>query len=99
MAGYDVLEAKDGEDALRVFMDNKQKVQLALLDVRMPQKNGMEVYEAIRLQKPSIKCLFISGYTGDVIDSHGISEVGGNFVSKSATPDDILKKIREVLDG
>jgi PAS domain S-box-containing protein len=98
MAGYVVLESKDGKDALRVFRENEQKVQLALLDVRMPQKNGMEVCEAIRRRNPSAKCLFISGYTGNIIDSHGINEVGGNFISKSATPDDILKKIREVLD-
>jgi PAS domain S-box-containing protein len=97
MVGYTVLEARDGEEAIRVFMENKDKVQLVFLDVRMPKKHGGAVYEEIKRIQPQTKFLFISGYTANIMDSLGASE-GANFISKAASPDEILRKIREVLD-
>lgn len=98
MTGYHVLVAGDGEDAISVFRENKDRIQLVLVDVRMPKKNGRAVYEAIKRSDPRMKILFISGYTADIIDSHGILEEGLNFISKTALPEEILTKIREILD-
>jgi two-component system cell cycle sensor histidine kinase/response regulator CckA len=98
MTGYTVVEAADGEEAVRVFNENSDMIDLLLLDVRMPRKNGRETYEAIKKIRSGSKALFISGYTADVIDSQGIREEGFNFISKAASPDEILDKIREVLD-
>ncbi|MBS1233378.1 MAG: histidine kinase [Nitrospirae bacterium] len=98
ITGYTVLEAKDGEEAIRMFMANKDRVQLVFVDVRMPKKNGRVVYEEIKVKHPQTKFLFISGYTADIMDSLGVSEGGINFISKAALPDEILRKIREVLD-
>ena len=98
MIGYTVLEARDGEEAIKVFMENKDRIQLVFLDVRMPKKNGRVVYEEIRKIHPQTKFLFVSGYTADIIDSLGVSEGGINFISKAASPDAILRRIREVLD-
>jgi signal transduction histidine kinase/ActR/RegA family two-component response regulator len=97
--GYQVLEARDGEEAVRTFLQNSDKVDLVLLDVRMPKKNGREACEEMKREKPSSKFLFISGYTADIIDSHGISQEGLNFVSKASLPDEILGKIRQILDN
>ncbi|MFZ2198583.1 MAG: PAS domain S-box protein, partial [Thermodesulfovibrionales bacterium] len=96
--GYTVLETMDGEDAIRKFRENKDKIHLVLLDVRMPKKDGKEVYDEIRRIRPDMKSLFISGYTADVIDNDEFSELGLNFISKSSSPVEILGKIREVLD-
>jgi len=96
--GYTVLETMDGEDAIRKFRENKDRIHLALLDVRMPKKDGKEVYDEIRRIRPDMKSLFISGYTADVIDNDEFSELGLNFISKSSSPEEILGKIREVLD-
>jgi DNA-binding response OmpR family regulator len=96
--GYTVLEAMDGEDAVRKFRDSREKIHLVLLDVRMPKKDGKEVYDEIRRIRPAIKSLFISGYTADVLDKDKFSELGLNFISKSSTPEEILGKIREILD-
>ena len=96
--GYTVLVAIDGEDAIRIFRENKERIQLVLLDVRMPKKDGKEVYDEINKIRPNIKSLFISGYTADVIDSDEFSESGLNFISKSSRPEEILDKIRKVLD-
>lgn len=98
LSGYTVIEARDGEDAVRLFRDRKEGVDLVLLDVRMPQKNGREVYEETRKMNPGAKFLFMSGYTDEIINSQGILEEGFNFISKVALPDEILLKIREVLD-
>jgi CheY-like chemotaxis protein len=98
MTGYTVLEARDGEEAIRMFMENKDRVQLVFVDVRMPKKNGRVVYEEIKRRYPQTKFLFTSGYTADIMDSLGVSEEGINFISKAALPDEILRKIREVLD-
>ena len=98
MTGYTVLEARDGEEAVSVFMENKDRVQLVFLDVRMPKKDGRAVYEAIKIIGPQTKFLFISGYTEHIIDPLAISEESINFISKASLPHEILEKIREVLD-
>ena len=66
--------------------------------LRMPRKNGRETYAEVRKIRPDIHAIFISGYTAEVIDSQGIFEEGFDFISKAASPDEILDKIREVLD-
>ena len=98
MTGYTVVEAVDGEDAVKVFNENRDRINLLLLDVRMPRKNGREVYEEVRKTRKDINAIFISGYTADVIDSQGICAEGLDFISKAASPDEILEKMREVLD-
>ncbi len=96
--GYKVIEAFDGEDAIRKFMDNKDKIHILLFDVIMPKKNGKEAYEEIKKIRPDIKSIFISGYTADIIHEKGILDEGMNFISKPVSPKDILRKVREVLD-
>jgi CheY-like chemotaxis protein len=96
--GYNVVEAKDGEDALRVFNENKKNIQLLILDVVMPNKNGKEVYEEIKATNPAIKAIFISGYDSNLFFKKGILEEGFNFMQKPVLPDELLKKVREVLD-
>jgi len=81
-----------------VFNENRDMINLLLLDVRMPRKNGREAYQEVRRICHDINAIFISGYTADVIDSQGIREEGFDFISKSASPEEILDKIREVLD-
>ncbi len=98
LSGYTVIEAKDGEEAIRLFMGNRDGVNLVFLDVRMPRKDGSEVYEEIKKMRPKTAVLFMSGYTKDIIDSQKIIEQGLNFISKAASPEEMLTKIREVLD-
>jgi PAS domain S-box-containing protein len=97
-AGYTVLEAVDGEDAIKVFTENKDAVQLVLLDVIMPKKNGKEVHNWIKKISPGAKVLFMSGYSADTIFKKGVLEEGLNFLTKPATPPELLMKVREVID-
>ncbi len=98
-AGYTVIEAEDGEEALNSFMGSEDKVRLLLLDVIMPKKNGREVYEEIRGNHPAMKALFMSGYTANIIHKKGILEKELNFISKPVDPAEFLRMVRNILDA
>jgi PAS domain S-box-containing protein len=98
-AGYRVVSAVDGEDAVRKFMENRDQVQLLVLDVIMPKKNGTEAYEEIRAMKPEIKALYMSGYTADVFEKKNIPEQRLNLITKPVSPTELLKKVRTTLDA
>lgn len=96
--GYTVMEAADGEEAVKVFMDNRDKVDILVFDIIMPKMKGDEAYKEIVKIRPEIKVIFISGYTEEIIYSKGVLEKGLSVVSKPVSPHEILTKIREVLD-
>ncbi|MBI5075342.1 MAG: response regulator [Nitrospirae bacterium] len=98
-AGYTVIEAVDGEDALRKFIDNREKIGLVILDGIMPKKNGREVYDEIHRIGPDMKAIFMSGYAEEIFTHGGIPDKGVVFISKPVKPDDLLRKVREVLDS
>ena len=97
-SGYNVIEAEDGEEALKLFTEHRDKIQLLILDVVMPKKNGKEVYDEIRKVRPDIKAIFTSGYNADVVHKKGILQEGLNYILKPVLPQELLKKAREVLD-
>jgi signal transduction histidine kinase len=97
-AGYKVLEAVDGEDAIYKFMENKDEIHLLILDVVMPKKNGKEVSEIVWKVNPDIKIIFTSGYTADIIHRKGIVEEGSDLLLKPFSPYVLLEKIRNLLD-
>ena len=96
--GYKVIEAVDGDDAINRFMENKDRIDIVILDVIMPKKNGREAYNELKNIKPDIKTIFISGYTEDIIKNEDIVGNRFNFIAKPVSPTDLLRKIREVLD-
>ena len=96
--GYKIIEAENGEDAVRIFQKNRDAVTLILLDVIMPVKNGREAYAEMNGIKPGVRTIFMSGYTDDIISKKGILEEGFQLISKPINPDTLMRKIREVLD-
>ncbi len=97
--GYSVLEAGDGQEALELFRDNRDRISLVILDVIMPKLKGREVYDAIRAIDPAVRVLFCSGYPEDVLIKQGGFESGMNYLAKPYSPKELLMKIREVLDN
>jgi len=97
--GYRVIEACDGEDALDKFTRNRENIELLILDVIMPQKNGKETFLEIGALKPGTKAIFISGYTADIIEKNGLIERGLHLLSKPLLPNRLLAKVREVLEA
>ncbi len=97
-SGYKIIEAKNGEEAVKKFKENRGKVSLVILDVIMPVKDGKEAYEDMKATEPDIKAIFMSGYTDDTIWRKGILQEGFNFISKPVNPEILMRKIREVLN-
>jgi PAS domain S-box-containing protein len=96
--GYAPIEAVDGAEAVRLFIDNKEKINVVICDVVMPKMNGKEVYEEIKKVRPDIKVLFTSGYTRDVIIDKGVEDAAVDFITKPIKPGAFLNKVRDVLD-
>jgi CheY-like chemotaxis protein len=97
--GYSVIEARDGDDAVSKFEQSANNIDLVILDVVMPKKNGREVYEAIKMIKPEIKVFFMSGYTADILSDKGMHEEKLDYTPKPISPQEFLVKVRAVLDS
>lgn len=97
--GYTVIDAVDGEDALKKFREHEQEIQLLFMDILMPKKNGTEVYETIKQGHPDVKALFTSGYSADLMRAKGILVDDASFIAKPVSPRDLLKKVRNILDA
>lgn len=96
--GYTVIEAVDGEDAVRKFVEYKDVLQAVVLDVIMPKKNGAEVYREIKAIRPDVKVIFSSGYTEDILEREGILAEGAVLLLKPVMPKELVRKVREALD-
>jgi PAS domain S-box-containing protein len=96
--GYHVIEAANGEEAVQQYLQNGDSIQLLLLDIVMPKKNGKEVYDEIRQIKPDVRVIFLSGYPAEVISNTGLLESGSNLIMKPVHPQNLLRRIREELD-
>ncbi len=97
--GYSVIEAEDGDDALKKFAEAQDGVQLLILDVLMPGKGGREVADTLRQLSPEVKALFTSGYPLDLLVNKNILPDNVNFFVKPIAPRELLRKVREVLEG
>jgi PAS domain S-box-containing protein len=97
--GYKVLEAGNGKDALSIFSNNSAGIKLIITDMIMPKMQGNEVYEKAREIRPGIKCLFMSGYSNNIIQKRDVREKGVAFISKPFSPYDLLRKVRKILDS
>jgi len=97
--GYRVLEATRGEEALRVCEEHAKHIDLAVVDVVMPEMSGPEFGRRIQQTHAETRLLYISGYTDEAIVHHGIQESGAAFLQKPFLPDALARKVREVLDS
>lgn len=97
-AGFRVIEAVDGEDAIDKFVKNKDDITLLVFDFIMPRKNGKEAYDVIKKMKPDVKVLFLSGYGNDVISSTDIYKERLDYILKPVSPMEILEKAKALLE-
>jgi two-component system, cell cycle sensor histidine kinase and response regulator CckA len=97
--GFRVLVAQNGEEALQVEVRHSGRISLLLTDVVMPGMNGRVLAEKLLVRQPSMRVLYISGYTDSFIAGHGVLERGTVLLHKPFTEDALVRKVREVLDG
>jgi PAS domain S-box-containing protein len=98
--GYNVIEAMSAEGAERLASDRRDgaKIHLLLTDVIMPGVSGRELAKRVLARQPSVRVLYMSGYTYNVIAENGTLERGVAFLQKPFTPSALVEKVREVLD-
>jgi len=97
--GYTIHVADSAEKALEVFAKLANSPQLVITDVVLPKLNGRELFEQLRGAQNDIRVLYMSGYSGDTISHHGILDTGVVLIQKPFSVDELLSKVRAVLDG
>ncbi len=97
--GYTVLTASTANEAIQVAEQEAGKIHLLMTDVVMPEMNGRDLARRLLALYPNLKCLFMSGYTADVIAQHEVLKQGAHFISKPFSKRDLAAKLREALEG
>ncbi len=97
--GYRVLLAADGDEALRVFEANQDRIDLIVTDVVMPKRGGRALYQALRERGAQVPFLFASGYTAGDVEESAQLDPGLPFLAKPWTLSELAQKIRQVLDA
>jgi two-component system, cell cycle sensor histidine kinase and response regulator CckA len=97
-SGYTVLEAGDGEEALRVSRAFAGPIHALVTDVVMPRMGGRDLAAALRVERPEVRVLYVSGYNDEAVASHGVLDPGTIFVEKPFTAEGLTERVRQVLD-
>ena len=96
--GYTVLTAGTPGEALRQAKVHASEIQLLITDLIMPEMNGRDLAKLIRDIMPGLKCLFISGYTANLIAHNGVLEEGVNFLQEPFSIKDLASKVRQAFE-
>jgi CheY-like chemotaxis protein len=96
-AGYSVLEAAGGEEALTLVMEAGSRLRLVLTDVVMPDLNGRELATRIAEIRPELPLIFMSGYTDEDVIRRGLLERGRQFIQKPFSPETLARHVHEAL--
>ena len=96
--GYTVLSASTAQQAMELARLHTGDIRLLITDVVMPEMNGRQLFDRLCAVKSGIKCLYMSGYTADIIAHKGVLEEGTNFIQKPFVRDQFAAKIRAVLE-
>jgi two-component system, cell cycle sensor histidine kinase and response regulator CckA len=96
-AGYPVLDARDGKEALQTFSLFSNKIDLLLTDVIMPSMNGKDLANRVSAIWPEVRVLFISAYAADVLSFHKLCPPGAEFIRKPFLKEELLTKVARIL--
>ena len=97
LAGYEVLAAKDGLEAVDLYMANAEKISVVLLDIIMPRMNGFEAYSKIRARNAEVPVLFASGFKGYQVPDNVVLVPGVNFLAKPYNQGELMSALRQAL--
>ncbi len=97
-SGYKVITAENGREAVEIFKEKQDEIDLLLFDVVMPEKTGYEAWQEICEIDPDIKTIFASGYSEDALHNRFVLKESINLVHKPFSTPELLQKVREILD-
>jgi two-component system cell cycle sensor histidine kinase/response regulator CckA len=97
-AGYRVITAANGKEALDKFREHEDEIALLILDAVMPKMSGKGLLELIKQVNPGIKALFVSGYPSEVLRKADMVQEEFEIMMKPVSPNELLCKIRDMLD-
>jgi two-component system cell cycle sensor histidine kinase/response regulator CckA len=97
--GYHVLATASAEGAIELVEGTEEEIDLVLTDVVMPGLNGRELAERLETLRPGMKVLFTSGYPADTLVRHGIADASAAYLEKPYLPDELARKLRQLLDA
>jgi two-component system, cell cycle sensor histidine kinase and response regulator CckA len=97
--GYTVATARSGDEALALAAGHPEPFDLLVTDIMLPGMNGRQLSDRLSADRPSLRTLFISGYTEDSVIHQGILDPGVAFLCKPFTPDALGRAVRDALDG
>lgn len=95
--GYQVLEARNGVEALELLQDNEGVIDLVLTDAVMPQMGGPDLVRALRIKRPLLPVVIVSGYTNHELVTYGADELDVPFLAKPFRADDLLRTVRKAI--
>jgi PAS domain S-box-containing protein len=98
-AGHEVLEAGGLDEALRAVAEARRPPALLVTDVRMPDHSGPEVAAAVAARVPGVRTLYVSGYSTEVVEEHGVVPEGVSFLHKPFSPEDLVRKVTGILEA
>jgi two-component system, cell cycle sensor histidine kinase and response regulator CckA len=98
-AGYRILEAPSGAEALALGAEHAAPIHLLLTDVVMPHISGRELAEHLTRTRPDMKVLYLTGYTDDIVLQQGRLHENASVLHKPFLPEALLRKVRELLDA
>jgi signal transduction histidine kinase/ActR/RegA family two-component response regulator len=97
-AGYSIIEAVNGDDAIKKYSEYGNEIHLLILDMIMPGKGGLEALGEIRKMRPDARAIFVSGYSADKIYMDRMKVSESELVAKPISSGNLLRKVREILD-
>ena len=99
LRGYQVIEANDAEEALRIFKERGSEIDLVLTDMILPGKSGRELGDQVLALRPETRLIYMSGYTDDLLLRTGALRPGMRFLQKPLRPETLAATVREALDS
>jgi two-component system cell cycle sensor histidine kinase/response regulator CckA len=96
--GFTVIEAQDGSEAVAIWEQQGTAIDVVLTDVVMPNMGGAELARALRERRPSLRVVFMSGYTQGTLELSSMDEAATRFLPKPFTADQLVGTLRELID-
>jgi len=97
--GYQVLEAADAGEALEVLATSPTQVDLVLMDVVLPEIDGVALYADICARRPNLPIVFMSAYPAEILAARGQPDLTAPFLAKPFTPESLLSKVRSAIEA